>query len=79
MPGLSWMPVKNSFLTIKSLILYATDPCKLAMRMDFDNFKSFPGKALNAYISYPLANQQFKLQNSWNFDVTQVMALPMGG
>ena len=54
-------------------------PCILAMRMAFEKFKQFPGKALkfiaDGYSAYPLAAQQFKLHNGWKFDITQVIGL----
>ncbi|MDR3666391.1 MAG: DDE-type integrase/transposase/recombinase [Ignavibacteriaceae bacterium] len=57
----------------------AVGPCILAMRMAFEKFKSFPGKALkfiaDGYSAYPLASQQCKLVNGWDFDVTQVIGL----
>jgi transposase-like protein len=41
-------------------------PCILTMRMAFDKFKIFPGKALkfiaDGYSAYPLAAQQFKIE-----------------
>lgn len=54
-------------------------PCILAMRMAFDKFKSFPGKALkfiaDGYVAYPLAKQQFELKENKVFDLTQVIGL----
>lgn len=54
-------------------------PCILTMRMAFDKFKKFPGKALkfvaDGYSAYPLAAQQFKLEKDWEFDVIQVIGL----
>lgn len=54
-------------------------PCILAMRMAFDKFKSFPGKALkfiaDGYVAYPLAKQQFELKENKIFDLTQVIGL----
>jgi len=54
-------------------------PCILAMRMAFEKFKTFPGKALkfiaDGYSAYPLASQQCKLEKGWDFDVTQVIGL----
>lgn len=54
-------------------------PCILAMRMAFDKFKSFPGKALkfiaDGYTAYPLARQQFELKENKLFDLTQVIGL----
>jgi len=57
----------------------AVGPCILAMRMAFEKFKTFPGKAMkfiaDGYSAYPLASQQFKQQKDWDFDVTQVIGL----
>uniref|UniRef100_UPI002181ECE8 transposase n=2 Tax=Clostridium chauvoei TaxID=46867 RepID=UPI002181ECE8 len=57
----------------------ATDPCILTMRMAFDKFKDFSGKALNfvadGYSSYPLAKQQFELEKNKEFNLTQVIGL----
>lgn len=54
-------------------------PCILTMRMAFDKFKEFPGKALkfiaDGYSAYPLAAQQFKLQKDWDIFITQVIGL----
>jgi len=54
-------------------------PCILTMRMAFDKFKEFPGKALrfiaDGYSAYPLAAQQFKIEKGWEFDITQVIGL----
>jgi transposase-like protein/DNA-directed RNA polymerase subunit RPC12/RpoP len=54
-------------------------PCILTMRMAFDKFKEFPGKALkfiaDGYTAYPLAAQQFKLEKDWDFDIVQVIGL----
>ena len=54
-------------------------PCILTMRMAFDKFKEFPGKALkfiaDGYTAYPLAAQQFKLEKDWDLDITQVIGL----
>ena len=54
-------------------------PCILTMRMAFDKFKEFPGKALkfiaDGYSAYPLAAQQFKLEKDWDFDIIQVIGL----
>lgn len=53
-------------------------PCILAMRMAFDKFKVFPGKALkfiaDGYPIYLLARQEFAA-NGMDFDVTQVIGL----
>ena len=49
------------------------------MRMAFDKFKAFPGKALkfiaDGYSAYPLAKQQFELEENKIFDLTQVIGL----
>lgn len=54
-------------------------PCILAMRMAFDKFKEFPGKALkfvaDGYSAYPLAAQQFKIEKDWDVSITQVIGL----
>ena len=54
-------------------------PCILTMRMAFDKFTEFPGKALKfivyGYSAYPLAAQQFKIEKGWEFDITQVIGL----
>lgn len=54
-------------------------PCILAMRMAFEKFKVFPGKALkfiaDGYSAYPLARQQCLIEKGWDFDVTQVIGL----
>lgn len=54
-------------------------PCILAMRMAFDKFKNFPEKALkfiaDGYSAYPLAKQQFELEENKNFDLIQVIGL----
>ena len=45
----------------------------------FDKFKEFPGKALNfvadGYSAYPLAKQQFELEENKEFNLTQVIGL----
>lgn len=52
-------------------------PCILTMRMAFDKFKKFPGKALrfiaDGYSAYPLAAQQFKIEKDWDVFITQVI------
>lgn len=49
------------------------------MRMVFDKFKEFPGKALNfvanGYSAYPLAKQQFELEENKEFNLTQVIGI----
>lgn len=69
----------------KSIIGYqvsdtrSVGPCILAMRMAFEKFKKFPGKALrfvaDGYSAYPLAAQKCKEQKGWDIDVTQVIGL----
>ena len=69
----------------KSIIGYqvsdtrAVGPCILAMRMAFNKFKSFPGKALkfiaDGYSVYPLAKSYCKEQAGFDFDITQVIGL----
>ena len=57
----------------------STGPCILAMRMAFDKFKTFPGKALkfvaDGYTAYPLATQQFNIQENKEFNLIQVIGL----
>lgn len=57
----------------------AVGPCILTMRMAFSKFKEFPGKALkfiaDGYSAYPLAAQQFAVQEDKHFDITQVIGL----
>ena len=74
--------IKKSILGYRSSDSRDTVPCILAMRMAFDKFKEFPGKALrfvaDGYTSYKLAEQQFKLHDKkkfGNFSVTQVIGL----
>lgn len=69
----------------KSIIGYqvsgtrSVGPCILTMRMAFEKFKKFPGKALkfiaDGYSAYPLAAQQCKEQKGLDVDVTQVIGL----
>ena len=70
--------IKKSILSYRVSDSRDTVPCILALRMAFDKFKKFPGKALkfvaDGYNSYKLAEQQFKLHNM-DFDVTQVVGL----
>ena len=70
--------IKKSILGYHSSEYRDTIPCILTLRMAFDKFKEFPGKALkfvaDGYNSYKLAQQQFKLHNM-DFDVTQVIGL----
>ena len=70
--------IKKSILGYRSSDSRDVGPCILAMRMAFDKFKEFPGKALkfivDGYTAYLLARQQFALQGK-DFDVTQVIGL----
>lgn len=70
---------KKSILGYQVSDTRSTGPCILAMRMTFDKFKYFPGKALNfvvgGYSAYPLAKQQFKLEENKEFNLTQVIGL----
>ena len=70
--------IKKSILGYRSSSSRDTTPCILAMRMAFDKFKKFPGKALkfvaDGYTAYKLAQQQFAL-HGMHFDVTQVIGL----
>ena len=70
--------IKKSILGYRCSSSRDTTPCILAMRMAFDKFKKFPGKALkfvaDGYTAYKLAQQQFAL-HGMHFDVTQVIGL----
>lgn len=70
--------IKKSILGYRSSSSRDTTHCILAMRMAFDKFKKFPGKALkfvaDGYTAYKLAQQQFAL-HGMHFDVTQVIGL----
>lgn len=70
--------IKKSILGYRSSDSRDTSHCIIAMRMAFDKFKQFPGKALkfvsDGYTAYKLAEQQFKLHDM-DFDVTQVIGL----
>ena len=70
--------IKKSILGYRSSDSRDTTPCILAMRMAFDKFKEFPGKALkfvaDGYTAYKLAQQQFAMHDM-HFDVTQVIGL----
>jgi transposase-like protein/ribosomal protein S27E len=70
---------KKSILGYQVSDTRAVGPCILAMRMAFDKFKAFPGKALkfiaDGYSAYPLAKQQFELEENKIFDLTQVIGL----
>lgn len=70
---------KKSILGYQVSDTRAVGPCILAMRMAFDKFTDFPGKALrfvaDGYSAYPLAKQQFELKENKIFDLTQVIGL----
>ena len=57
----------------------AISPCILTMRMAFDKFKTFPGKALkfisDVFSSYPPTKLQFELKENKIFDLIQVIGL----
>ena len=58
-------------------------PCILAMRMAFDKFKTFPGKALkfvaDGYSAYFLAAQQVTIQEGKDANLIQVIGLTNDG
>ena len=70
---------KKSILGYQVSNTRSVGPCILTMRMAFEKFKKFPQKALqfiaDGYSAYPLAQQQFKLTNNYDFDITQVIGL----
>ena len=70
---------KKSILGYQVSDTRAVGPCILAMRMAFDKFSKFPNKALkfvaDGYSAYPLAKQQFELEENKMFDLTQVIGL----
>lgn len=70
---------KKSILGYQVSDTRAVGPCILAMRMAFNKFKVFPGKALkfiaDGYSAYPLARQKFELEENKVFDVLQVIGL----
>lgn len=70
---------KKSILGYQVSDTRAVGPCILAMRMAFEKFKTFPGRALtfvaDGYSAYPLARQQFELEEDKVFDLTQVIGL----
>ncbi|MDD6770762.1 DDE-type integrase/transposase/recombinase, partial [Inconstantimicrobium porci] len=70
---------KKSILGYQVSDTRAVGPCILAMRMAFDKFKNFPNKTLkfiaDGYSAYPLAKQQFELEEDKIFDLTQVIGL----
>lgn len=71
--------VSRSILGYQVSDTRAVGPCILAMRMAFEKYKQFPGKALkfiaDGYSAYPLASQQFALYEDKFFDITQVIGL----
>ena len=71
--------IKKSILGYQVSDTRAVGPCILAMRMAFDKFSKFPGKALkfvaDGYSAYPLAQQQFELEENKIFNLTQVIGL----
>ena len=62
---------KKSILGYQVSDTRAVGPCILAMRMAFEKFKIFPGKALkfiaDGYSAYPLASQQCKIAKGLGF------------
>ena len=70
---------KKSILGYQVSDTRAVGPCILAMHMAFDKFAKFPNKALkfiaDGYSAYPLAKQQFELEENKAFDLTQVIGL----
>ena len=70
---------KKSILGYQVSDTRSVGPCILAMRMAFDKFKNFPSKALkfiaDGYTAYPLAKQQFELEENKDFDLVQVIGL----
>lgn len=70
---------KKSILGYQVSDTRAVGPCILSMRMAFEKFKTFPGKALtfvaDGYSAYPLAQQQFEVNEGKVFDITQVIGL----
>lgn len=71
---------KKSILGYQVSDTRAVCPCILAMRIAFDKFKNFLGKALkfiaDGYTTYLLAKQQFKLEENKDFDLIQVIGSP---
>lgn len=70
---------KKSILGYQVSDTRATVPCILAIRMAFDKFKEFPSSTLkfvaDGYTAYPLAKQQFEIQENKEFDLIQVIGL----
>ena len=82
MKGYLWLimdTVSRSILGYQVSKSRDVGPCILTMRMAFEKFREFPGKALNfiadGYSAYPLAAQQFKIEKDWEFNITQVIGL----
>lgn len=70
---------KKSILGYQVSDTRAVGPCILALRMAFAKFKIFPQRALrlvsDGYSAYPLAKQQFELEENKDFTLTQVIGL----
>lgn len=70
---------KKSILGYQVSDTRAVGPCILAMRMAFEKFKVFPQSALrfvvDGYSAYPLAKQQFEIEENKDFTLTQVIGL----
>jgi len=70
--------IKKSILGYRVSYSRDTGSCILALRMAFAKFKTFPGNFLrfvaDGFSAYPLACQQFKL-NNMDFNVTPVIGL----
>ncbi len=80
--GFIWLimdTVSRSIIAYQVSKTRSVGPCILTMRMAFEKFKVFPGKALkfiaDGYSAYPLAAQQFKLEKNWDVIITQVIGL----
>lgn len=71
--------VKKSILGYQTSFNRSVGPCILTMRMAFDKFKVFPQDALqfiaDGYPAYPLAKQQFELNEDKKFKLIQVIGL----
>ena len=74
-----YLSPKKSIIGYRVSDTRSTGPYILAMRMAFDKFKTFPGKALkfvaDGYTAYPLATQQFNIQEDKEFNLIQVIGL----
>lgn len=70
---------KKSILGYQVSDTRAVGPCILAMRMAFEKFKVFPQSELqfvaDGYSAYPLAKQQFEIEENKDFTLTQVIGL----